>query len=181
MLDHEARNPRYIFSVQARDGGNPSLVTTTDVQVIIVADTFDIDKILFRAIPFEKVAGGGDIWRAFLKMQKSGLKIVPTSLQGGLAGCFLHCVNGKKITARYPQRKWKIAAGGLKSRRQTPHYLFKWKSPYLWIGILFNLLHSKLRYMMIDLIICFNSIVTVESHLVHICTSYGHGTNMGYC
>ena len=33
VLDHEARNPRYIFSVQARDAGNPSKATTTDIQV----------------------------------------------------------------------------------------------------------------------------------------------------
>ncbi len=37
--------------------------------------------------------------------KNGGLRIVPKSLRGGLTGCFLHCVNGKKITAGYPREK----------------------------------------------------------------------------
>ncbi len=55
--------------------------------------------------------GGGGVWCAFKKMPRGGLRIGPKALRGGLTGCFLHCVNGKKITAGYPRKKWKIAAG----------------------------------------------------------------------
>ncbi len=49
-----------------------------------------------------------------------GLKIVPILLPGGLAGWFLHCVNGKKSLRGTPQKSEKSLRGGLKSRCQTP-------------------------------------------------------------
>ncbi len=51
-------------------------------------------------------------------MSWGGLRIVPKSLRGGLTSCFLHCANGKKITAGYPRKKGKVAAGW--SKKLTP-------------------------------------------------------------
>ena len=56
---------------------------------------------MVRAIPFEKLVGGGGVWCAFKKMPRDGPRIVPKLLRGGLTGRFLHCVNGKKIIAGY--------------------------------------------------------------------------------
>ncbi len=41
----------------------------------------------------------------FFKNALGGLRIVLISLRDGMTGSFLHCVNGKKITAGYPPPK----------------------------------------------------------------------------
>ena len=64
------------------------------------------NSFLFRAITFEKLVGG-DVWCLFKNMPWDGLRIVPKSLWGGLMGCFLHCVNGKKSLWGTPENSEK--------------------------------------------------------------------------
>ncbi len=45
-------------------------------------------------------------------MLRGGLRIVPKSLRGGLTGCFLHCVNGKKSLRGTPEKSEKSLRGG---------------------------------------------------------------------